>query len=636
MNLPHRTSRRTPIELPIAAARLLLALVLSAFAAHAQVAEPIELRVDARDAPLKVLHVRITLPATPGPLTFHYPKWIPGLHQPAGPVSSLTGLHLRANGSPLPWRRDLLDVFTFHVDVPPGASALDIAFDFLITGGGPASGSATAKWLMLNWYQVVLYPDRPSAAQLTYRLALLLPAGWKFGTALPIAQQSAEEIAFQPVSLERLVDSPLIAGEYFRSYDLTPPGEPVRHVIDIVSDSTAALAMPPEVQRGLTNLVAEAGLLFGARHYREYHFLLTLSNRTGHFGVEHHESSDNRLPERVFLSPSAAREVGGLLAHEFAHSWSGKFRRPANLSTPDLHTPMQTDLLWVYEGNTSFLGNLLAARSGLWTPDDYRQSLASTAASLGPGRPGRTWRPLLDTAVAVPGMPFGGGAWGNWRRGADYYPEGELLWLEVAATIHQQSGGRKSMDDFLRLFYGGSNRGPEVKTYTFQQLVDLLNQVTPHPWAEFLRQRLNSTSAEAPVGGIESSGWKLEFTDQPVRSGRTTRGFSSTTFSLGLDLAPDGTVTDALYDGLAFQAGLRPGMKIAALNGRVYSAEALADLLAASQDAPQTIQLLVIADDYYQTCTLTYRGGPRYPRLVRDSAKPDFLGEIIKPLARSQ
>jgi predicted metalloprotease with PDZ domain len=615
---------------------LLLTLVLAASAAHAQAPAPIELRVDARDAPLKALHARISLPVKPGPLALHYPKWIPGLHQPAGPISSLTGLRIFANGNAVAWRRDLLDVFTFHVEVPSGVSTLEISFDFLLTGGGPASGSATAKWLMLNWYQVVLSPAGPPAAQLTYRPSLLLPAGWKFGTALPITQPSTEEIAFQPVSLERLVDSPLIAGEYYRQYDLTPPGETVRHVIDIVSDSEAALAMPAEVQRGLTNLVAEAGRLFGARHYREYHFLLTLSNRTGHFGVEHHESSDNRLPERIFLGPAAAREVGGLLAHEFAHSWSGKFRRPANLSTPDLQAPMQTDLLWVYEGNTSFLGNLLAARSGLWTPDDYRQSLATTAASLGPGRPGRTWRPVLDTAVAVPGMPFGGGAWGNWRRGADYYPEGELLWLEVAATIHQQSGGRKSIDDFIRLFYGGSNRGPEVKTYTFEELVELLDQVTPYRWADLLRERLNSTSAEAPVGGIESSGWKLEFTDQPVRGGRTTRGVSSTTFSLGFDLAPDGTVTDALYGGLAFQAGLRPGMKIAAINRRVYSVDALADLLAASKDAPQTIELLVIADDYYKACTLTYRGGPRYPHLVRDSAKPDNLSQVIQPLARKQ
>ena len=616
---------------------LAMLLCLSAASVSAQASAAIELTVDAREAPLKLLHVRMTVPVTAGPFTFYYPKWIPGVHAPVGPISNLTGLHLTANGNPVPWRRDLRDVFTFHADVPAGVSRLDISFDFLEAGGGPAAGSATAKWLVLNWYQVVLYPAGQPAAQLTYRPTLLLPAGWKFGTALPVSKESAEGIEFQPVSLERFVDSPLVAGQYFRSYDLTPPGEPVHHQIDIIADSEAALAMPAEVQRGLTNLVAEAGRLFGARHYREYHFLLTLSNRTGHFGVEHHESNDSRLPERVFLSPGAAREVGGLLAHEFAHSWSGKFRRPANQITPDLQTPLETDLLWVYEGNTSFLGNLLAARSGLWTPEDYRQSLATSAAGLGPGRPGRTWRPLLDTAVAIPGMfagGGGGGGWSNWRRGSDYYEEGELLWLEVAAIIHEQSGGKKSIDDFLRLFYGGANRGPEVQAYTFDQLVDLLNQITPFRWAEMLRERLDSTTAAAPVNGIEASGWKLVFTVEPVRGGRTSRGVSNTTYTLGLSLSADGTVTDALYDGPAFMAGLRPGMRIAAVNGRVYSTDALADLLAASKDAPQTVELLVIADDYYKTCTLSYKGGLRYPHLERDPSRPDYLTALLQPLAR--
>jgi predicted metalloprotease with PDZ domain len=615
---------------------LLMMIALAAVPAWAQAGGAIELTVDAREAPLKVLHVRMAMPASPGPLTLYYPKWIPGLHQPAGPVANLTGLRFQANGKSLPWRRDLRDVFSFHVDVPAGASRLEVSFDYLepTAGGGPAAGSATAKWLVLNWYQVALYPAGVPASQLTYRPKLLLPAGWKFGTALPVMKESADGVEFQPVSLERFVDSPLIAGEYYRVFDLTPPGEAVHHEIDIVAESAEALAMPAEVQRGLTNLVAESGRLFGARHYREYRFLLTLSDRTGHFGVEHHESNDSRLPERVLLSPTPAREVGGLLAHEFAHSWSGKFRRPANQIVPDLQTPLETDLLWVYEGMTSFLGNLLAARSGLWTSEDYRQSLATSAASLGPGRPGRTWRPLLDTAAAVPGM-FGGGGLGNWRRGSDYYEEGELLWLEVATTIHAQSGGRKSIVDFLQAFYGGGNRGAEVKPYTFEQLVENLNQVTPFRWTEFLRERLDSTAATAPQGGIEASGWKLEFTAEPVRGGRTTRGVSNTLYSLGMNLSADGAVTDTLYDGPAFKAGLRPGMRIAGLNGRVFSAERLADAITASKDALQTFQFLVIADDYYKTCTITYQGGPRYPRLVRDSTRPDHLADLVWPQART-
>lgn len=634
---------RSPIHMNIPTTRIckragfvVLLLLTILGSAGAQEKGVIELTLDAREAPLKILHTRMTMSVAPGPLRLYYPKWIPGLHQPAGPIANLTGLRFQASGKSIAWRRDLQDVFSFIVDVPVGASQLEVSFDYLEPSGpgGPAAGSATAKWMVLNWYQVVLYPAGQNAAQLTLRPRLLLPAGWKFGSALDVARQSTEGIEFQPVSLERLLDSPLIAGEYYRAYDITPPGEPVRHEISIVSDSEIALTMPAEVQRGLTNLVAEAGRLFGARHYRAYRFLLTLSDRTGHFGVEHHESNDSRLPERVFLNPGAAREAGGLLAHEFAHSWSGKFRRPANQITTDFQSPLQTDLLWVYEGNTSFLGDLLAARSGLWTPEEYRQSLATSAASLGPGRPGRTWRPLLDTAAAVPGM-FGGGGLFNWRRGSDYYEEGELVWLEITTIIHEQSGGKKSIADFLQAFYGGANRGAEIKSYTFEQLVETLHQVVPYRWADFLRERLTSTTAAAPLGGIVGSGWKLEFVSEPARGGRTTRGVSNTTYTLGMNLGADGTVTDTLYDGPAFKAGLRPGMRIVGLNGRVFSADRLGDVVTASKSAPQTLQLLVIADDYYKTCNIEYQGGPRYPQLVRDPAKPDYLAEILKPMART-
>ncbi len=611
---------------------LALTGLLAPMTAAGATGTPIEIQIDAREAPLKVIHTKMILPVTPGPVTLYYPKWVHGMHEPSGPVSSVTGLHMKANAHEVPWRRDLLDVFTFHVDVPAGATQLEVTFDFL-EGGGPAGGSATAKWIVLNWYQMLLYPAGSTAAQLTFRPTLRLPSGWKFGTVLPVQKVSSDGIEFQPVSMERFIDSPLVAGEYYRVFDLTPPGEAIHHEIDIIADSEIALAMPAEVQQGLTNLVAESGRLFGARHYREYRFLLTLSEHTGHFGVEHHECNDSRLPERVFLNPGASREVGGLLAHEFAHSWSGKFRRPLGLNPPDNQTAMTTDLLWVYEGNTSYLGDLLAARSGLWTSEDYRQSLATSAASLGPGRPGRTWRPLVDTASAVPGMFFGGSL-GNWRRGSDYYEEGELIWLEVATTIHAQSNSGKSIEDFFQAFYGGPNRGAEVKAYTFDQLVEILNAVVPYDWGKMLQTRLTSTSAAAPVGGIEAGGWKLEFTNEPARGGRTTRGVANTTYSLGLSLSQDGTVSDSIYGGPAFQAGIRPGMKVVGVNGRVYTSDGLADALSASKSKKQTIQFLVVADDYYKTCSVEYEGGPKFPHLVRDSSKPDYLEELLRPRER--
>ena len=608
-------------------------LATCAPACFAQGSGEIRLTVDAREAPLKILRANIEMPAHPGALTLYYPRWIPGVHEPAGPAGNVAGLKVTANSKEVAWRRDLRDVSAFHVDVPTGANSLSIKFDYLVSNGpdGPFGGAATEKLLILNWNQVLLYPAGSPASKLSYKPTLLLPNGWKFGTALPVANQIENGVVFQPVSLERLVDSPVLTGEYYRAIDLTPPGEPVHHEIDVAADSEAALAMPAEVKQGLTNLVAEAGKLFGARHYREYHFLLTLSDHSPHFGLEHHESNDSRLPERVFLSPRAAREIGGLLAHEYAHSWSGKFRRPANLSTPEFHTPMETDLLWVYEGNTTYLGDLLAARSGLWTPEEYRQSLAAMAADLGPGQPGRTWRPLADTAVAIPGM-FEGRGFGNWRRGADYYEEGELIWLEVANIIHDRSHGQMSFEDFFHAFYGGANNGPEVKTYTFEELVKALNEVVAYDWAGLLRARLNSTSADAPTGGIEAAGWKLAFNDQPPPRGRR-REDPGLIYSLGLKLDADGSVSDSIYGGSAFKAGITPGMKVVGVNGRVFSEDLLNDAVKASKDSARPIELLVVNEEYYKTCAIDYHGGELYPHLVRDEGKPDYLDELIKPMS---
>ena len=319
------------------------------------------------------------------------------------------------------------------------------------------------------------------------------------------------------MELNRLVDSPVIAGQYYRAVDITPPGEPIHHEIDMVADSAEALNMTPEQQKKFTNLVAESGKLFGSRHYRDYHFLLTLSDHVAHFGLEHHESNDSRTGERALISPDGDRRVGSLLSHEFMHSWNGKFRRPADLSTPDFEKPMQTDLLWVYEGLTDFLGPLLAARSGLWTQQQYRDNLANIAAELGPGRPGRTWRPLQDTADAIPGRFSSYGAGASWKRGADYYAEGDLIWLEVSMIIEHESHGKKSIEDFCHLFHGGPNNGPELKTYTFDQLVQTLNSVVPYDWAKFFHERLMSTSPQSPQGGIEMGGWKRVFNGKPER-----------------------------------------------------------------------------------------------------------------------
>lgn len=599
----------------------------------AQSSEQISLTVDASQAPLKILRTRMTMPVEPGPLTLYYPKWIPGEHSPNGPIANVTGLKFTVSGETIEWRRDLLDRFVFHLDVPKGASQLDISFDYLEpsgTGFATGAASATDKLVVVSWNQNVLYPAGVPAEQLLYTAKLILPEGWKFGTALPVESRSGKEVAFEPAALDRLVDSPVIAGEYYEAIDITPVGEPIHHELDIVADSEAALKVTPQIRAEMTSLVAESGKLFGSRHYRDYHFLLTLSDHVAHFGLEHHESNDSRLPERTLLSPDASQSLGGLLAHEFAHSWNGKFRRPADLTPPYYEEPMKTDLLWVYEGLTDYAGPLLAARSGLWSPEDYREYMAAIAASLGPARPGRTWRPLLDTAV---GQGFGfGSKWSNWRRGSDYYDEGDLLWLEVATIIDRESDGQKSIDDFCHAFHGDSNNGPEVKTYTFDDVVRQLNAIAPYDWAGFFNQRLNATSAEAPVGGLENGGWKVSFNEEPMHLwGR--RNNVGEAFSIGLVLGTDGEVNDSIVGGLAFEAGITPGMKVAAVNGRVYTKERLEDAIKVSPDSNKPIDLLVIDDDYYKNCSIDYHGGLRFPHLVREEGKPDYLDELIQPRA---
>ena len=604
----------------------LLALAASLIASCLVAQEPISLTVDASQTQRKLLHSKLVLPVKPGPMTLYYPKWIPGAHGPDGPIMDLTGLKFEANGQTVPWLRDTLDVFTFHIEVPAGASRLTVSYDTI----EPEGYSATDKLFVLEWNEAVLYPAGSPASQLTYQAKLILPDGWKFGTALPVANQSGNEISFKPIALDLLVDSPVIAGQYYRAIDLTPPGETIHHEIDMVADSAAALNMSPEIQKDMTNLVAESGKLFGARHYRDYHFLLTLSDHVAHFGLEHHESNDSRLPERVLLTPDAGVSVGLLLPHEFAHSWNGKFRRPADIATPDFEKPMQDELLWGYEGLTDFVGPLLAARSGLITPAQYHEFLANTAAMLGPGRPGRTWRPLLDTATAVAGFGYGAHGWTNWRRSVDYYDEGDLMWLEVATIIHRETHGQKSIDDFCHLFHGGANNGPEVKPYTFDDLVQSLNQIVPYDWAAFFHQHLDSTSPDMPQGGIINAGWHVDFSDQPLKlPGR--HGITGEGYSIGLQLGDDGAVNDSIVGSPAFEAGVSSGMKVVGVNGRVYTHDGLVDAIKASKDTSAPITLLVISDDYYRTCTINYHAGQRYPHLVRDDAKPNYLDDLAKP-----
>ena len=603
-------------------------------------AQSMQLLVDLSDAPRNIYHSRLTIPVKPGPLTLVYPKWIPGNHRPSGPIANVTGVKMEAGGHALAWQRDAVDMYAFHVEVPAGANELQISLDTITNDGsaGASGPAATTNVLDLNWNQVLLYPQGASSDEVEVTPSIQLPLRWMFGSALTLEGRELkyhELNKFKPVSLTTLVDSPLIAGDHYRKIELTKPGETPLHVIDMVSESEAGLAMTPADEAAYRKLVAETGALFGARHYLEYHFLLTLSDEAGHHGVEHHQSSDNSVRERTLLDPDLRLMEAGLLPHEFTHSWNGKYRRPAGLATRNYQDPMVGDLLWVYEGLTEYLGNVLTARSGLWTPEQYRESLADTAAMLD-HRPGRTWRPLVDTARSVQILRMQGPDWQNWRRGLDYYPEGELIWLEVDTIIRQQSHGQKSLDDFCRLFHGGESGPPKVVPYTFDDVVHALNQVTPYAWARLLQERVNSTADHAPLAGIEHGGWRLVYNDQPnvfVHTAEKLRKSVNASYSLGFVVKEDGEFSDVIHGSPAYAVGIGPEMKLVAINGRAWSKEVLQDALRASKDSKQPIDLLVENAKFFKTYSIDYHEGIRNPHLEQVEGT-DVLGDILKPLTK--
>jgi len=608
---------------------------LSALSAWSATPPTVFIWVDATSAPRKIFHAKLRIPATAGDFTLYYPKWIPGEHAPDGPVIDLAGLKFTASGKTLKWRRDLLDGFTLHVDVPAGATEVEAELDFLspatFEGGFSAGSSATDKMAVISWNQVLLYPKSWKSDDLTYIASLKLPAGWKYGTPLPIDSTGADnsEIKFKPASLSTLVDSPVITGEYLKVVKLAD--DPLTEM-DIAADSAAALAPPQEVWDHYKNLVEQANKLFGAHHYRDYHFLLSLSDHVAHFGLEHHESDDSRIDERDLVDETGRKATASLLPHEYVHSWNGKYRRPADLATPDYQQPMQDDLLWVYEGLTNYLGTVLTARSGLHSPDQERDDLALTAAALD-HTPGRAWRNLQDTADAAPQLYFSPQAWHSWRRGTDFYDEDTLNWLWVDVIIRQQSKGAKSIDDFCHLFHGAPSTGPMVKPYTFDDVVGTLNQVVPYDWRGFWTERLTNHGPGAPLGGIEGSGWKLVYDETQSEMERGAEGsfhFVDGAFSIGLQLREDGTITDTVEGMPAAIAGIGPGMKLIAVNGRHYSPEILREALKAGKGGSAPLELLVENTDYYKTYKLDYHGGERYPHLVRDDSKPDLLTEIYK------
>jgi predicted metalloprotease with PDZ domain len=599
-------------------------------------APTVALSVDASDAPRRIIHAKLRIPAKPGTLTLYYPKWIPGEHGPTGPITDLTGLRFAASGKTLTWRRDLQEGFEFHVEVPAGESEVTASLDYAspaTSEAGYTSGlAATEKLYIVNWNTLLLYPAGYGSDQLTYSASLRLPTGWKFGTSLQVSSQAGNEVHFAPVSLTMLVDGPVLAGEYLKVVPLTSMAENPSAELDIAADSAAALDAPPEVWEHFRNLVKQAGLLFGARHYNDYHFLLTLSDHVAHFGLEHHESNDSRIDERSLIEEDGRKSTAGLLPHEYVHSWNGKYRRPADLATPDYEQPMQTDLLWVYEGLTSYLGDTLAARSGERTPALARDALAQIAADID-HRSGRTWRNLQDTADGVPTMQNAPRSWDDYRRGLDYYDEDVLNWLWADVIIRQQTKGAKSLDDFCQLFHGAPGGAPTVKTYNFDDVVNTLNQVASYDWRSFWKERLSDHGPRGPLGGVEGSGWKLAYDENPSELDRAEDRDEKSLkahYSVGLLAGSDGAVRDTVEGMPAAKAGIGPGMKIVAVNGRKFSADVWHDAIRAAKTNSAPIELIVENTDYFRVVKLDYHEGEKYPHLVRDGSKPDLLTEIFR------
>jgi predicted metalloprotease with PDZ domain len=601
---------------------------------------PIRLDVDSTRAPQKILHAHLQMPVKPGPLVLSYPEWIPGEHQPTGPIINMAGLKITANGKLLAWRRDLVDMYALNVDVPQGVTLLDINFDFLLsapTSGYSSGASATAFLDMISWNQLVLFPRGYNAADVTFVASLRLPAGWKFGTALPVAKENGDTVQFSPVSLESLIDSPVLTGRYFRAIDLSP-GQNPHHELDIAADSPADLELTPETEAHYRQLVVQAGALFESRHYRDYHFLVSLSENIAHFGLEHHESSDDRSFEKSMTDPATLISTASLLPHEYVHSWNGKYRRPAGLISPDYHQPMKDDLLWVYEGLTQYYGEVLTARSGLWNQQQAREDLANVAAALD-NEPGREWRSLQDTADSAVFLYNADAAWQNWRRGTDFYQEGIFLWMDVDDMIRKQTEGEKSLNDFCRLFHGGTSGQPDLKPYDFDDVVAALNQVAPYDWKAFLRTRLDSLQPNTLDESLNNAGWKIVYNDEPneLQHDRDkTRKKADFALSVGLRLSINGTVDDVIYDGPSYKAGIGPGMKVIAVNGRQISEDIDDTMSYAIKEAEKgtaPIQLTAANGVDVGTYAVDYHGGLRRPHLVRDESHSDYLSEILKPLA---
>lgn len=598
----------------------------------------ISLLVDATNITDRILSVHETIPIKGRDITLLYPEWLPGTHSPSNPARELAGLIVTANGKRIPWVRDRVDMYAFHVEAPKDATMLDINFQYLAPQD-PKRGRISAKFADVTWNSVLLYPAGYFSRDIKFETAIRLPEAWQFACSLDVKSQDGNLVQFKETTLNTLVDSALYAGVNFKRLDLsTGPDNPV--YLDVFADKPADLEITPEELQYHKNLVIEAQKLFNSHHYDRYDFLFSVSDIVSGKGLEHHQSSEDGSRANYFTDWGAGVAGRALLPHEYTHSWNGKFRRPADLWTPNFNVPMRNDLLWVYEGLTDYYGNVLTARSGMRAPEQARDVFAQIAAGFEIS-PGRTWRSLQDTTnEPIISSRFVPGTWQSWQRSYDYYPESDLIWLDADTKIRELSGGKKSLDDFAKLFFGIDNGSYITVTYTFDDIVKALNTVQPYDWAGLLRTRVYEVNPNVPENGFTQGGYRLVYNDNEpewLKKAESVRGVSFVTslgFSVKSDISgPDshGGIDQVWWDSLAFKAGITPDMQLQAVNDQKYTPAVLRETILAAEKSQEPIKLLLKRGDEFVTISLDYHGGMRYPHLERVETTPDRLDAILAP-----